>query len=47
MKQNYIGKKFPNKKFVKANKYKKKYNFPSNKRRNDFYSKKSANYKFS
>jgi len=47
MKPNYIGKKFPNKKFVKANKYKKKNNFPSNKRKNDFYSKKSANYKFS
>ena len=47
MKQNYIGKKFPNKKFAKVNKYKKKYYFPSNKRKNDFYSKKSANYKFS
>jgi len=47
MEPNYIEKKFTNKKFVKANKYKKKNNFPSNKRKNDFYSKKSANYKFS
>ena len=47
MKSNYIGKKFTNKKFVKGDKYKKKYNSPSNKKKNYFYSKKTANYKFS
>ena len=47
MKSNYIGKKIINKKFVKGNKYKKRYNFPSNKRKNYFYSKKTANHKFS
>ena len=47
IKPNYVGKKFPNKKFSKANRYKKKYNFPSNTRKNNFYSKKSTNYKFS
>ena len=43
-KPNYIKEKFANKKFVKSNKYKKKYNPPSNKIKNDFYSKKFANY---
>ena len=43
-KPNYIKEKFANKKFVKSNKYKKKYNSPSNKIKNNFYSKKFANY---
>ena len=43
-KPNYIKEKFANKKFVKSDKYKKKYNLPSNKIKNDLYSKKSANY---
>ena len=43
-KPNYIKEKFTNKKFVKSNKYKKKYNSPSNKIKNNFYSKKFANY---
>ena len=43
-KPNYIKEKFANKKFVKSNKYKKKYNPPSNKIKNNFYSKKFANY---
>ena len=43
-KPNYIKEKFANKKFVKSNKYKKKYNSPSNKIKNDFYPKKFANY---
>ena len=43
-KPNYIKEKFTNKKFVKSNKYKKKNNSPSNKIKNDFYSKKFANY---
>ena len=42
-KPNYIKEKFANKKFVKSNKYKKKYTSPSNKIKNDFYSKKFAN----
>ena len=42
-KPNYIKEKFANKKFVKSNKYKKKYNSPSNKIKNNFYSKKFAN----
>ena len=42
-KPNYIKEKFANKKFVKSDKYKKKYNLPSNKIENDFYSKKFAN----
>ena len=43
-KPNYIKEKFANKKFVKSDKYKKKYNLPSNKIKNDLYSKKFANY---
>ena len=43
-KPNYIKEKFANKKFVKPDKYKKKYNLPSNKIKNDLYSKKFANY---
>ena len=47
IKPNYIGKKFGNKKFMGRNKYKKKYNFQSNKRKNYFYSKKNTDHKFS
>ena len=43
-KPNYSKEKFANKKFVKSDKYKKKYNLPSNKIKNDLYSKKFANY---
>ena len=43
-KPNYIKEKFANKKFVKSDKYKKKYNLPSNKIKKDLYSKKLANY---
>ena len=43
-KPNYIKEKFANKKFVKSDKYKKKYNLPSEKIKNDLYSKKFANY---
>ena len=43
-KPNYIKEKFANKKFVKSDKYKKKYNLPSNKIKNDLYYKKFANY---
>ena len=43
-KPNYIKEKFANKKFVKSDKHKKKYNLPSNKIKNDLYSKKFANY---
>jgi ribonuclease E len=43
-KPNYVKEKFANKKFVKSDKYKKKYNLPSNKIKNDLYSKKFANY---
>ena len=41
-KQNYSKEKFSRKKFVKPNRYKKKYNFPSNKKKDDFHSKKLA-----
>ena len=47
IKTNYIGKKFNNKKFMGRNKYKKKYNFQSNKRKNYFDSKKTTDHKFS
>ena len=41
---NYNRKKFTNKKFVKTHKFKKKYNYKSKKIKNDFDSKKFANY---
>ena len=47
MKSNYIGKKFTKKKFVERNKYKKKYNFTSNKKNDYFHSKKTTDLKIS
>ena len=44
IKQNYNRKKFTNKKFVKTHKFKKKNNYKSKKIKNDFDSKKFANY---
>jgi len=44
IRQNYDRKKLNNKKFNKSNKFKKKYNYQSGKRRNNFDSRKSANY---
>ena len=44
IRQNYNRKKFTNKKFVKTHKFKKKYNYKSKKIKNDFDSKKFANY---
>ena len=44
IKQNYIRKNFSNKKFNKNNKFKKKYNYYSKNRSNNFQYKKSANY---
>jgi ribonuclease E len=43
IKQNYSKNKFANKKFMKRNKFKKKYNFQSKKRKNNFDFKKTAN----
>ena len=42
IKPNYIGKKFTNKKFIGKNKYKKKNNFTSNKKKDYFHSKKTT-----
>ena len=44
IKQNYIRKNFSNKKFNKNNKFKKKYNYYSKNKSNNFQDKKSANY---
>ena len=44
IKQNYIKKNFSNKKFNKNNKFKKKYNYYSKNKSNNFQDKKSANY---
>ena len=44
IRQNYDRKKLNNKKFNKSSKFKKKYNYQSGKRRNNFDSRKSANY---
>ena len=43
IKQNFSRNKFANKKFTKKNKFKKKYNYQSKKRRNNFDSRKTAN----
>ena len=44
IKQNYNRKKFTNKKFGRTHKFKKKYYYKSKKVKNDFDSKKFANY---
>jgi ribonuclease E len=43
IKQNFSRNKFANKKFTKKNKFKKKYNYQSKKKRNNFDSRKTAN----
>ena len=43
IKQNYNRNKFTNKKFIKRDKFKKKYNYQSKKRRNNFDFRKTAN----
>ena len=44
IKQKYNNLKFNNKKFGKKNKFRKKYNFQSKRRKNDFNPNKSTNY---
>ena len=44
IKQKYNNSNFNNKKFIKKNKFKKKYNYQSKKRKSNFYSKRLVNY---